>query len=86
MWKYMAGLHGITTPAWSATDFNTTVYTKLGFFVFFLNPRVSYGQGEKFTLGNLHDWGFIDLLDITSGVDAVIKKFPVDSKRVGILG
>jgi dipeptidyl aminopeptidase/acylaminoacyl peptidase len=86
----LVAVHGgpawITTPAWSAPDFNTTVYTKLGYFVFFPNPRGSYGQGEKFTLANRRDWGFGDLQDITSGVDAVIKKFPVDSNRVGILG
>ncbi len=86
----LVAVHGgpawITTPAWSAPDFNTTVYTKLGYFVFFPNPRGSYGQGEKFTLANRRDWGFGDLRDIISGVDAITNKFPVDSTRVGILG
>ena len=76
----------ITTPAWSAPDFNTTVYTQLGYFVFFPNPRGSYGQGEAFTLANRRDWGYGDLSDINSGTDAVIKKFPVDSGRIGMLG
>ena len=86
----LVAVHGgpawISTPAWSVPDFNTTVYTKLGYFVFFPNPRGSYGQGEKFTLANRRDWGFGDLRDITSGVDFITKKFPVDSNRVGILG
>ncbi len=76
----------ITTPTWSAPDFNTTVYTQLGYFVFFPNARGSYGQGEKFTLANRRDWGFGDLRDIIIGVDSVIKKFPVDNRRIGILG
>ncbi|MES1214523.1 MAG: S9 family peptidase, partial [Bacteroidota bacterium] len=76
----------ITTPTWSAPDFNTTVYTKLGYFVFFPNPRGSYGQGETFTQANRRDWGFGDLRDIISGVDTVVAKFNIDNKRVGILG
>ena len=76
----------ITTPTWSAPDFNTTVYTKLGYFVFFPNPRGSYGQGEIFTLANRRDWGYGDLRDIISGVDTVVAKYPIDNNRVGILG
>lgn len=76
----------ISTPTWSAPDFNTTAYTQLGYFVFFPNPRGSHGQGQAFTLANRRDWGFGDLRDITSGVDAVVKKVPVDEKRIGIFG
>jgi dipeptidyl aminopeptidase/acylaminoacyl peptidase len=76
----------ITTPTWSAPDFNTTVYTQLGYFVFFPNPRGSYGQGEAFTLANRRDWGFGDLRDILRGIDTVVKKLPVDNNKVGILG
>jgi dipeptidyl aminopeptidase/acylaminoacyl peptidase len=76
----------ITTPTWSAPDFNTTVYTKLGYFVFFPNPRGSHGKGEAFTLANRRDWGFGDLRDILSGVDAVAKKFPIDTSKLGIFG
>lgn len=76
----------ITTPTWSAPDFNTTVYTKLGYFVFFPNPRGSHGRGEAFTQANRRDWGFGDLRDILSGVDEVAKKFPVDTSKLGILG
>lgn len=76
----------ISTPTWSAPDFNTTVYTQLGYFVFFPNPRGSHGQGEQFTMANRRDWGFGDLRDITTGVDTLIARLPVDSSRVGILG
>jgi dipeptidyl aminopeptidase/acylaminoacyl peptidase len=76
----------ITTPTWAAPDFNTTVYTQFGYFVFFPNARGSYGQGESFTLANRKDWGFGDLRDITSGVDFLISKYKIDSNRIGILG
>ncbi|HYJ65227.1 MAG TPA: S9 family peptidase, partial [Parafilimonas sp.] len=76
----------IATPTWAAPDFNTTVYTQLGYFVFFPNARGSYGQGENFTLANRRDWGFGDLRDILKGVDVVSKKYSVDSNRIGILG
>ena len=92
MKKYpmLVSVHGgpawITTPTWSAPDFNTTVYTQLGYFVFFPNPRGSYGQGEAFTLANRRDWGFGDLRDIITGLDKVVTGYPVDANRIGILG
>jgi dipeptidyl aminopeptidase/acylaminoacyl peptidase len=76
----------VSTPAWSAPDFNTTVYPQFGYFVFFPNARGSYGQGETFTQSNRRDWGFGDLRDIVTGIDAVAGKLPVDTARVGILG
>jgi dipeptidyl aminopeptidase/acylaminoacyl peptidase len=76
----------IATPSWSTSDFNTTLYTRFGYFVFFPNARGSHGQGEKFTQLNRRDWGFGDLRDIISGVDNIIGKFPVDNNRLGMLG
>ena len=76
----------ITTPAWAAPDFNTTVYTQSGYFVFFPNARGSYGQGEDFTLADRKDWGFGDLNDILSGIDVIVKNYSIDSNRIGILG
>lgn len=76
----------VITPTWSAPDFNATVYTQLGYFVFFPNARGSHGQGETFTQANRRDWGFGDLRDINTGVDAVVKKFPIDDSRVGLMG
>ncbi len=76
----------IATPTWAAPDFNTTVYTQLGYFVLFPNARGSYGQGENFTLADRKNWGFGDLRDILSGIDAAINKYSIDSNRIGILG
>jgi dipeptidyl aminopeptidase/acylaminoacyl peptidase len=86
----LVAVHGgpawIATPVWRAADFNTTLFTNFGYFVFFPNARGSYGQGEKFTQANRRDWGFGDLHDMLTGVDAVRNKYPVDNNRIGILG
>lgn len=86
----LIAVHGgpawITTPTWSAPDFGTTVYPQLGYFIFFPNPRGSQGQGENFKRANRRDWGFGDLRDILSGVDAIVSKYNIDNNRVGILG
>ncbi|MGZ4787114.1 MAG: prolyl oligopeptidase family serine peptidase [Terriglobales bacterium] len=58
----------------------------LGWFVLCPNPRGSYGQGEAFTQGNVKDFGGGDYRDIMAGVDAMVKQFPIDPKRIGIRG
>ena len=86
----LVAVHGgpawIAQPTWESADFNTSIFTNLGYFVLFPNDRGSYGQGETFTQANRREWGFGDLDDMVAGVDAVVKQFPVDSNRVGILG
>jgi dipeptidyl aminopeptidase/acylaminoacyl peptidase len=57
-----------------------------GYFLFFPNPRGSYGQGEEFTRANVRDFGGGDLRDILAGVDEVVKSAPVDNARVGLTG
>ncbi len=60
--------------------------SKHGYFVFFPNPRGSYGAGEAFTRANVKDFGYGDLRDILSGIDEVVKSSPIDERRVGIWG
>ena len=57
-----------------------------GYFVFYPNPRGSFGQGEAFTAANVKDFGHGDFRDIMAGVDAVLKKAPIDPQRLGITG
>jgi dipeptidyl aminopeptidase/acylaminoacyl peptidase len=57
-----------------------------GYFIFFPNPRGSYGQGEKFTGANVKDFGYGDFLDIMAGVDKAMQSAPVDPDRLGITG
>jgi dipeptidyl aminopeptidase/acylaminoacyl peptidase len=57
-----------------------------GYYLFYPNPRGSYGQGERFTAANVKDFGYGDLRDILTGVDAAEKVAPIDDARLGIGG
>src|SRR5947208_6754402 len=57
-----------------------------GYYVLMPNPRGSYGQGEEFTRANVKDFGAGDLRDMLAGIDAAIKKCPIDSARLGVTG
>ena len=59
---------------------------KAGYYLFFPNPRGSYGQGEAFTAANRRDFGGGDLRDILTGIDAVEKVAPIDDNRLGLTG
>jgi dipeptidyl aminopeptidase/acylaminoacyl peptidase len=73
-------------PGWPGTGFDFSFLSAEGYFVFFPNPRGSYGHGEAFTRANVKDFGHGDLRDILAGVDHVLKTVPVDDKRIGVLG
>ncbi|HEY0783008.1 MAG TPA: S9 family peptidase, partial [Thermoanaerobaculia bacterium] len=77
------GPAGASGPSWSSL---AGVLTSQGYYVFFPNPRGSYGQGEAFTQGNVKDFGYGDLRDILSGVEAAVREAPIDTKRVGLFG
>jgi dipeptidyl aminopeptidase/acylaminoacyl peptidase len=57
-----------------------------GYFVFWPNPRGSFGEGEAFTQANVKDFGYGDWQDILAGVDEVLRMAPVDPKRLGLTG
>ncbi len=57
-----------------------------GYYVLMPNPRGSYGQGEDFTRANVKDFGAGDLRDMLAGVNAAIKKYPIDPARLGVTG
>ncbi len=57
-----------------------------GYALFLPNPRGSYGQGETFTASNVRDFGYGDLRDVLTGVDAAIAAAPIDPQRLGIMG
>jgi dipeptidyl aminopeptidase/acylaminoacyl peptidase len=64
----------------------TVALLERGYAVFQPNPRGSYGQGERFTLANVRDFGHGDLRDILAGIDAAAKVAPIDTARLGIAG
>ena len=73
-------------PLFYAPGSYEALESQAGYFVFLPNPRGSYGQGEAFTRANVKDFGNGDLKDIMTGVDEVLKKYPVDGNRMGIRG
>jgi len=74
-------------PRWGAgSPFSPEVFSALGYFVLMPNPRGSYGQGEAFTQANRKDFGYGDLRDILSGLDAVEARYSIDPNRVGLDG
>jgi dipeptidyl aminopeptidase/acylaminoacyl peptidase len=86
----LVDVHGgpasVVRAGWARPGLPLQLFSSQGYFVFMPNPRGSYGQGENFTRANAHDFGHGDLEDILAGVDAVVKSYPVDDKRVGIGG
>ncbi|HEY2676465.1 MAG TPA: S9 family peptidase [Steroidobacteraceae bacterium] len=73
------------TPQFFGPGLQTTLL-KHGYALFAPNPRGSYGQGERFTLANVRDFGHGDLRDILAGIDAAAKAAPVDTARLGLTG
>jgi dipeptidyl aminopeptidase/acylaminoacyl peptidase len=80
------GPAGVKTASWPTAHFDMSVMAGLGYFVFFPNPRGSYGEGEAFTRANVKDFGGGDLRDVLTGMDAMIQKAPVDNNRIGLTG
>ncbi|HEX4231949.1 MAG TPA: S9 family peptidase [Bryobacteraceae bacterium] len=73
-------------PSWPSANFDLSILATQGYFVFFPNPRGSYGEGEAFTHANVKDFGYGDLADILTGVDQVLKLAPIDPDRIGVGG
>jgi dipeptidyl aminopeptidase/acylaminoacyl peptidase len=72
-------------PAYGGPGLVPTLLAR-GYAVFRPNPRGSYGQGERFTVANVRDFGHGDLRDILTGIDAAAKGAPLDTGRLGITG
>ncbi|MGA7273644.1 MAG: S9 family peptidase, partial [Candidatus Udaeobacter sp.] len=84
------GPSSVTTSEWPASSgMSRAIIAALsagGYYVFLPNPRGSYGQGEEFTRANVKDFGHGDLRDTLAGVVAAVKKYPIDSARLGVTG
>jgi dipeptidyl aminopeptidase/acylaminoacyl peptidase len=50
------------------------------------NPRGSIAYGVKFAAANKNDLGGEDYRDIMAGVDAVIRKYPIDPDKLALMG
>jgi dipeptidyl aminopeptidase/acylaminoacyl peptidase len=84
------GPSGVTTSDWPASfGMSRAIIAALstrGYYVLLPNPRGSYGQGEDFTHANVKDFGGGDLRDDLAGIDAAVKKYPIDPNRLGVTG
>jgi dipeptidyl aminopeptidase/acylaminoacyl peptidase len=84
------GPSSVTTSEWPASfGMSRAIVAALsvrGYYVLLPNPRGSYGQGEEFTRANVKDFGHGDLRDNLAGIDAVVKKYPIDAARLGVTG
>jgi dipeptidyl aminopeptidase/acylaminoacyl peptidase len=67
-------------------DFKKQFFAANGYFVLDTNFRSSTGYGDAFKWATWGEWGQKDGEDVISGVDAVIKAYPIDPKRVGHTG
>lgn len=67
-------------------DFKKQLFAAHGYFVLDTNFRSSTGYGEAFKWATWGEWGKKDGEDVVSGIDYVIKRYPIDPKRVGHTG
>ncbi len=67
-------------------DFKDQYFAANGYFVFDTNFRSSTGYGEAFKWATWGEWGKKDGQDVVSGIDYVLKHYPIDPKRVGHTG
>jgi len=69
-----------------AFDFKKQYFAANGYFVLDTNFRSSTGYGEAFKWATWGAWGDKDGQDVIGGIDYVLKKYPIDPKRVGHTG
>jgi dipeptidyl aminopeptidase/acylaminoacyl peptidase len=67
-------------------NFKQQYFAANGYFVFDTNFRSSTGYGDAFKWATWGAWGNKDGQDVVSGLDYVIKNYPVDAKRVATMG
>lgn len=71
---------------WPGAPSFAVALSSADYFVFFPNPRGSFGEGERFTRANVKDFGYGDWRDILAGVDQALKEAPIDEHRLGLTG
>jgi dipeptidyl aminopeptidase/acylaminoacyl peptidase len=67
-------------------DFKKQFFAANGYFVLDTNFRSSTGYGDAFKWATWGEWGTKDGQDVVSGIDHVIKNYPIDATRVGHIG
>ncbi len=80
-------IHGGPRTAYGEVYYHEMQYwANEGYFVFFCNPRGSDGYGNEFADIRKEKYGTIDFEDIMDFTDEVIRRYPIDEKRVAVTG
>ena len=80
------GPQGEWDDAWGYR-WNQQVMAAPGYVALMINPRGSFGYGQKFTEEISRDWGGKVYEDLMKGVDAAIAKYPfIDGTRLAAAG
>jgi dipeptidyl aminopeptidase/acylaminoacyl peptidase len=83
-------IHGGPQGEWDdewGYRWNPQVMAAPGYVVVMINPRGSFGYGQKFTAEISRDWGGKVYEDLMKGLDAAIAKYPfIDSTRLAAAG
>ena len=87
----VVNVHGGPSMAWGNWFHGTwhdwgQVLAARGYAVLLPNPRGSTGKGQPFTLANQADLGGKDFEDVIDGIQELIERGIVDSKRIAIGG
>src|SRR4051812_2856205 len=69
-----------------AFDFKKQFFAANGYFVLDTNFRSSTGYGDAFKWATWGAWGDKDGEDVIAGIDYVLKRYPIDQRRVGHTG
>jgi len=86
-WPMVLNMHGGPHGSYgNSFSFDFQLQSGRGLFVLYTNPRGSTGYGEDFKWGIWGSWGDEDYDDVMAGVDAAIKRFPIDEERMGLTG
>jgi dipeptidyl aminopeptidase/acylaminoacyl peptidase len=83
-------IHGGPQSLWNDSwgyRWNEELFAAPGYVTVMINPRGSFGYGQKFTDEVTDDWGGRAYEDLMKGVDEVVSKYPyVDGTRLAAAG
>ncbi len=80
------GPHVMWGPSMRSMWHEWQFHAARGYVVFYCNPRGSDGYGEAFIRALHAAWGEVAFADLMAGVDALLQKGFVDSRRMAVTG
>jgi len=80
------GPHVMWGPSFPSMWIEWQFHAARGYAVFYCNPRGSDGYGDEFASVIQSEWGDDVMRDVLTGVDRVVEKGLVDTKRMALTG